>query len=174
MGSRRPLNADPLKAVRVRTFVETIEIATDPKRVWRALCIPAEVVCWDTGVVEPIDAPPDYPRAGQHVRWRYRFGPLRLILHDRPTRVEPGSVLRSSIRLGPFAFDETYTLRDEGSSTTQLTAELSLTSPVPIIGPLLERIVGQPLARSTVRTSLASIKRHCEQASSSAGVASRG
>ena len=148
---------------RVQMFAEAIEIAADRERVWRALTIPAEVVCWDTGVVEPLDAPPDYPRAGQHVRWRYRLGPLPLVLHDRPTRVEPASVLRSSIRLGLFDFDETYTLRDQGPSATQLTAELSVASIVPILGPLLERIVGRPLARSTVRRSLAAIKQHCER-----------
>ncbi len=145
-------------------FAETVEIDADPERVWRALSIPAEVVCWDTGIVEPLDAPPDYPRAGQHVRWRYRFGPLSLTLHDRPTRVEPPLLLRSSIRLGPFDFDETYTLRAEGESATQLTAELSLSSEVRFVGPLLARILGQPLARSTVRSSLAAIKRHCETA----------
>ncbi len=146
----------------MRIFAETIEIAADTQRVWRALSIPAEVICWDSGVVTPLDAPPDYPRAGQHVRWRYRLGPLPLILHDCPTRVEPGSVLRSSIRLGPFDFDEIYTLRGTGPSATQLRAELSVVSSLPILGPLLERIVGQPLARSTVHSSLAAIKRHCE------------
>jgi hypothetical protein len=146
----------------LRTFAETIEIGADPERVWRALCIPAEVVCWDTGVIEPLDAPPDYPRPGQYVRWRYRLGPLPLILHDRPSQVEPASVLRSSIRLGPFDFDETYTLRGHGTSATRLTAELSVASTFPILGSLLERIVGQPLARSTVRSSLTAIKRHCE------------
>jgi len=40
---------------------------------------------------------------------------------------------------------------------------LSLASTVPILGSLLERIVGQSLARSTVRSSLAAIKRHCER-----------
>ena len=146
----------------MRSFEETVEIAADRERVWRALSIPAEVVCWDTGVVAPLDAPPDYPRAGQHVRWRYRLGPLRLTLHDRPTRVEPASVLRSSIRLGPFDFDETYTLRESGASLTQLTAELSISSVFPVLGPILERTLGEPLARSTVRTSLAAIQRHCE------------
>lgn len=150
----------------MRTFRESIEIAAGPERVWRALCTPAEVVCWDSGVVEPLDAPSDYPRAGQHVRWRYRFGPVPLILHDHPTLVDPPSVLRSSIRLGPFDFDETYTLRGNGAAATQLTAELSLASSVPILGSLLERILGQPLARSTVRKSLAAIKQHCEHSES--------
>jgi hypothetical protein len=146
----------------VRRFEESIEIAASRQRVWRALSIPTEVVCWDTGIVEPIDAPPDYPRAGQHVRWRYRLGPLPLLLHDRPTLVEPASVLRSSIRLGPFDFDETYTLRDKSPSATQLTVELEVACTVRVVGSLLERIVGQPLARSTVRRSLAAIKEHCE------------
>lgn len=152
----------------MRNFVQTIEIAVGPDRVWRALTNPAEVVCWDTGVVEPLDAPRDYPRVGQHVRWRYRLGPLPLVLHDRPTRVEPVSLLRSSIRLGPFDFDETYTLRSTGTSTTELTADLSVSGAVPIVGSLLERVLGEPLARSTVRTSLAAIKRHCESSFKSA------
>jgi hypothetical protein len=145
------------------TFAETIDIAADRERVWQALSIPAEVVCWDTGIVEPLDAPPDYPRAGQHVRWRYCLGPVRLMLHDRPIQVEPASVLRSSIQLGPFDFDEIYTLRDKGASGAHLTAELSVASTVPLLGFLLEKLVGQPLARATVRRSLAAIKRHCER-----------
>jgi hypothetical protein len=153
----------------LQTFVESIEIDAQRERVWRALCVPAEVVCWDTGIVEPLDAPPDYPRPGQYVRWRYRLGPLPLILHDRPTEVEPASILRSSIRLGPFDFDETYTLRDQGTGATRLTAELSVTSAVPGFGRLLERVVGRPLARSTVRASLAAIKHHCERGPSDRG-----
>jgi len=147
----------------LQTFEETIEIGADPQRVWRALTLPAEVVCWDTGVVAPLDAPADYPRVGQHVRWRYRFGPLRLTLHDRPSEVEPDSVLRSLIRLGPFDFDETYTLRGSATSTTQLTAAMSVVCRIPVLAPLLERLVGRSLARSTVRSSLAAIKLHCER-----------
>jgi hypothetical protein len=147
----------------VLTLRETIGIAASADRVWRALTVPAEVVRWDTGIIAPLDAPADYPRPGQHVRWRYRFGPLPLILHDRPTRVEVGSVLGSSIRLGPFDFDETYTLvAAPHHSETMLTADLSVASHVPVAGGLLARLVGLPLGRATVRTSLAAIKRHCE------------
>ena len=145
------------------TFSETVNIKADPARVWRALTTPSEVVCWDTGVIEPLDAPDDYPAPGQHVRWRYRFGPIPLTLHDHPSEVETCSRLRSSIQLGPFDFDEIYTLTRWESSGTRLEAELSLSSPTPILGPLLERLVGQPLARSTVRTSLGAIRSHCEE-----------
>ncbi len=129
----------------MKQFSESIEIAVHPQRVWQALTNPKEVVCWDLGGIEALDAPADYPSAGQHVRWRYRLGPLPLVLHDRPTRVEIESILASSIRLGPFDFEETYQLRRTA-----------------LLGPLIERIAGQPLARATVRTSLAAIKRHCE------------
>ena len=80
-------------------FSETVRIATSVERVWRALTAPAEVVQWDSGVIEPIDAPADYPQPGQHVRWRYRYGPIPLILEDRPSEVVPNSILRSSITL---------------------------------------------------------------------------
>ncbi len=147
----------------MKHFSETLEIAADPMRVWQALTNPKEVVCWDTGILEALDAPSDYPSAGQHVRWRYRFGPLFLTLHDRPSLVEKASTLASSIQLGPFDFEETYTLHEITASSTALTAELSLVCRIPIFGLLIESVVGQPLARATVRTSLAAIKRHCEE-----------
>jgi len=143
-------------------FTETVQIAASVERVWRALTAPAEVVQWDSGIIEPIDAPPDYPQPGQHVRWRYRLGPVPLILHDRPTEVLRDSTLRSSIDLGPFSFDETYQLQSSESSTTLLSARLVLSSSLPVLGSLLERVVGAPFARATVRTSLDAIRLHCE------------
>lgn len=163
------MRAQPREGVDVRQngcrlieFTETVEIATSVERVWRALTVPAEVVQWDTGIIEPIDAPSDYPQPGQHVRWRYRLGPLPLILDDRPTEVLDNSTLRSSIELGPFSFDETYRLSSPEPSSTLLSARLTLTSNLPVVGVLLERVAGAPLARATVRTSLQAIKRHCE------------
>jgi hypothetical protein len=117
---------------------------------------------WDTGIVAPIDAPADYPRPGQHVRWRYRLGPLPMILHDRPTEVVAEKTLRASIQLGPYAFDEIYTLTAETAARTALSASLSLSSNLPLVGPWLERWPGASLARATVRQSLAAIKAHCE------------
>jgi hypothetical protein len=142
---------------------DTIDIAAGRERIWRALCLPAEVIRWDTGVIAPLDAPTDYPRPGQHVRWRYRLGSLPLLLHDRPIQVEHAELLRSAIRLGPFDFDETYTLQERDASTTRLTAALSVSSHVPLLGGLLERILGWPLARATVHESLLALKQHCER-----------
>lgn len=146
----------------MHSFVDEIDIEAPSERVWRAITRPSEVVIWDGGIVEPLDAPPDYPRAGQHVRWRYRLGPLPMTLHDRPIQVEEGSVLRSFIHLGPFDLEETYTIHAEEIATTRLRVALSLSSAVPLLGIFFERVIGPSLARSTVRGSLADLKRHCE------------
>lgn len=142
------------------SFTISVDIAATPARVWRALCVPEEVIAWDTGIEEALDAPPDYPQPGQHVRWRYSNGPFRL-LHDRPQEVIPERMLRSLISNGPMRIDETYkleVLRDG----TRLEATVLLRVPWPIAGPLAERVVFGPATQKTVAASLAAIKRHCE------------
>jgi uncharacterized protein YndB with AHSA1/START domain len=142
------------------SFSVSIDIAAPPSRVWRALCDPAEVVRWDTGVIEAIDAPADYPRPGQHVRWRYSNGPFRT-LHDRPREVVPDRTLRSLIRVGPTQMDETYTLGGTDSGT-RLTATMLVRVPWPVVGVLAERAVFGPATRKAVTASLQAIKLHCE------------
>ena len=144
----------------MRAFSVTVDIAATTARVWRALCDPAEVPRWDTGVSGALDAPPDYPRPGQHVRWRYTNGPFRL-LHDRPQEVVPERTLRALLAVGPMRFDETYTLEPRDSGC-RLTAHMRVWVPAPVIGPLLERAYVAPAARATVAASLEAIKRHCE------------
>jgi uncharacterized protein YndB with AHSA1/START domain len=141
-------------------FAISTGIAAPPARVWRALCDPAEVVQWDTGVVEALDAPPDYPQPGQHVRWRYRNGPVR-ILHDRPQEVVPERTLRSRISLGPVWFDETYAL-EPAADGCRLTATMRVRAPLPPLGLLIERLYAGPQARRAVDASLRALKRHCE------------
>jgi len=144
----------------VREFSLSVEIAAPPARVWRALCDPAEVVVWDTGIERALDAPTDYPRAGQYVRWRYNNGPFRL-LHDRPQEVVPERTLRSLLAVGPLRFDEAYTL-DAKDAGCRLTAAMRLWMPIPVLGPLIERLYGERASRTTVGASLRAIKLLCE------------
>ena len=142
------------------SFSVTVDIDAPPARVWRALCDPAEVVQWDAGVEEALDAPSDYPRPGQHVRWRYSTGPFR-VLHDRPQQVEPGRTLRSLISLGPLRLDETYTL-DQRDGGCRLDAALDVRVAVPLLGLAIERLYFGAQSRRTVGLSLQALKRHCE------------
>jgi uncharacterized protein YndB with AHSA1/START domain len=142
-------------------FSVSVQIGAPAGRVWRALCDPAEVVQWDTGVIEAIDAPADYPQPGQHVRWRYANGPYRT-LHDRPQEVVAERTLRSLISVGPTEMDETYTLEPIDGGT-RLTARMLVRVTWPIVGIVAERAVFGPAARRAVTASLAAIKVHCER-----------
>lgn len=144
----------------VYPFSVSIDIAASPARVWCALCAPAEVVQWDTGVLAALDAPPDYPQPGQHVRWQYKDGPFR-VLHDRPHTVVREHTLRSLLRLGPFYFDETYTLSAHASGC-RLTAAMEVRVPLGVLGRIVERLYLGPRTQATVSASLDAIKRHCE------------
>ncbi|MEX0785067.1 MAG: SRPBCC family protein [Dehalococcoidia bacterium] len=138
-----------------------IEIAAPPSRVWRALCDPAEVIQWDSGVEEALDAPADYPRPGQHVRWRYSNGPFRT-LHDRPQEVVVERKLSSDLAVGPFKFHETYTLEDT-SPGCRLSAAMNVWAVLPLAGSLVERLYLGAQTRRAVEASLRAIKRHCEE-----------
>lgn len=142
------------------SFNLTVDIRASSARVWHALCDPSEVVQWDTGVEGALDAPPDYPQPGQHVRWRYSVGPFR-VLHDRPQDVAPERRLRSLISIGPFHFDETYTL-DRRDGACRLTAAMEVAAPLPPVGWLVERLYLGPRTRAAVSASLDAIKKHCE------------
>ena len=136
------------------------QVAATPTRVWRALVEPREVVEWDGGVTEALDAPSDYPRPGQHVRWRFPHGLFR-VLHDRPREVVPERILRSSLALGPFRFEETYTLTPRAGGC-ELSAELAIHTALRLVGGLVDRLYIGPRMRAAVTASLRNLKRHCE------------
>lgn len=142
------------------------DIDAPPARVWRALCDPAEVAQWDTGVSAALDAPPDYPQPGQHVRWRCRGGVFRT-LHDRPLQVITAHTLRAHLRLGPFHFYETYTLEPR-TGGCRLHVELQIRAGLPLISSFVERHYIGPRTAAAVAASLRAIKRHCEAPAASA------
>ncbi len=150
------------------SFAVSVQVAARPARLWRALCDPTEVVQWDTGVEAALDAPPDYPQPGQHVRWRYSDGPFR-ILHDRPQEVLPERKLRSLLSVGPFRFDEAYVLEPAGDGC-RLSASMEVQAPLPPLGWAIEHLYLGPRTRRTVEGSLRAIKRHCEPQPRSAGL----
>lgn len=131
-------------------------------RVWRALCNPDEVVRWDVAVVEALDAPADYPRPGQHVRWRCRTRLWR-ILHDRPREVIEGEKLRSLLALGFSRLDETYMLTAPAAGC-RLDLDLELKVALPLLGGVIERLYAGADTRRGFEASLAGLKRHCEAA----------
>ncbi len=138
-----------------------VDIGCPVARVWRALCDPAEVVRWDSGVSAAIDAPPDYPALGQHVRWQMRSGLFR-VLHDRILDVVPESTLRSALSLGPWRWDERYTLT-EIADGCRLRAEVDCWAALPVGAGLLGRAYLAGSTRRSLESSMYQLKRWCEE-----------
>ncbi|HLF79428.1 MAG TPA: SRPBCC family protein [Dehalococcoidia bacterium] len=141
-------------------FDLSVDIVAAVSRVWHALCDPGEVVQWDSGVTEALDAPPDYPMPDQHVRWTYRSGLWR-VLHDRPQEVVAERRLRSILNLGPYVMDETYELA-ETTDGCRLELVVLLRVRVPVIGGLVEGVWAGPETKRGFAESLAGLKRWCE------------
>ena len=141
-----------------------VEISASRSRVWRALSQPSQVTVWDTGIIEVKDAPADYPQPGQHVQWQYQLGPIAMTLHDFPLQAVENELLQTRIKLGILRYLETYTLvRDDDRNMTQLTAEMFVGNALPLFGRVFDHLIGIPVARSTVKTSLWAIKTFCEK-----------
>lgn len=144
----------------------SIEISAPISRVWQALTLPAEVAVWDTGIIQALNAKPDYPQPGQHVQWQYRLGPIPLTLHDHPQKVVKNQLLRTQIKLGFLRYLETYTLtHDQVRGITILNAELFVGNSLPLVAGIFDRLLGIPMSRSTVQISLKAIKTFCEKES---------
>jgi len=135
----------------------TTEIAAPLARVWRALTVPHEVSAWDG--VAPLDVPVGYPQVGQHARWRSRFGPLRLTLHDRIEAVEEGRRLAASIDVGFVHVAEEYRLSPGPGGGTTLVTDDDARSRVPGLTWLALR-----LTQANVAASMARLRSFCEGA----------
>jgi hypothetical protein len=147
------------------TIAMSTVIRGDRARVWRALTDPAEVVGWDETLIAPIVVTPDYPKPGQHVRWRSQLNGLPVILHDRPIEVSVGERLRSNIAHGLFRFDETYSLADDPveAGRTRLMLKIVASNEIPVVGGALDRFAVRQYATELASSALRAIRAWCER-----------
>lgn len=146
------------------TIERSVDIAAGRDRIWRALTDPASVAVWDTGIVSAVDAPGDYPRPGQIVRWRYRLLGMPCTLIDRPQEVVPLERLRTLIALLFLRLDETYTLTSTGDAALcRLGVVLHVGNALPVLRRTFDRSIGQGLAEQTIAASLTAIRDFCEK-----------
>ncbi|MCZ6784412.1 MAG: SRPBCC domain-containing protein [Proteobacteria bacterium] len=142
-------------------------ISAARERVWRALTDPEERVCWDARLLASIDAPADYPFAGQHVRWRYRMGGIQMVLHDRPQTVVPPERLQSALAVGTLHMDQTLTLVAEkgngkgASPRTRLSMSVIAANSVPILGSVIDRFSVRELATDYIDETLRALEKWC-------------
>lgn len=139
-------------------------VGADRDRVWRALTVPEELLCWDEQLVALLDPVDGYPLAGQQVRWHYRIGTIAVVLRNSPLEVVPRERLRSATAMGLFRFDETFTLGHEigDPERTRLQLKLVAANSLPVVGGLLDRFAVRRLAVELVDRKLRSIQKWCE------------
>jgi uncharacterized protein YndB with AHSA1/START domain len=138
-------------------------IQSPPKRVWRALTVPEEVIRWDERIVSLREPAPDYPSEGRAACWRYRLGALAVDLHDRPLEVVPPQRLRTAVALGLFRFEETWTLdASSDSARTRLALRIVSSNSVPLVGGLLDRFAVRSMASERVDAKLRAVRAWCE------------
>ncbi len=146
-----------------RAVVVSVDIDAPPARVWRALTAAEEVVEW-VGVT-PLDVAADYPRVGQHARWRASFAGVPTTLHDRIVTVAEPHRFGARIDVGPCRIDEEYRLEalDDGRRT-RVVSHNAVRGRLPGLGPLAAWAV-----RRDVTAAMASLARYCATSTGSPG-----
>ena len=148
----------------ITTVMSTV-IDARRDRVWSALTTPKELIRWDDAVVSLVAPISDYPRVGETVRWRYLLGTIPVVLRDQPLEVEPCERLRTSMTLGLFRFDRTFTLTAERGEPdrTRITLKLVSSNSVPMVGGQLDRFAVRRMAAKFIDAKLRSLQKWCEQ-----------
>jgi hypothetical protein len=70
--------------------------------------------------------------------------------------------LRSAVRLGSFAYEETYTLADRDPDATRLSLRITSPNTLPVFGGELDRFDVRRLSAESVDATLERIQRWCE------------
>lgn len=139
-------------------------ITAERERIWRALTTPSELIRWDDQLVALLDPVSDYPRLGQHVRWRCRIGSVPIVVHQTIREVQPGERLQSAISRGVFSFDETYTLADEVEmpDRTRLSLRVVASNSTPVVGGIMDRFAIRRLSAELIDSRLRAVQKWCE------------
>jgi uncharacterized protein YndB with AHSA1/START domain len=130
-------------------------------RVWRALVSPGELIRWDARRISLEEPAPDYPTPGHPAHWRCALGSVTVPHLEDPLEVIPTERLRSSVRLGSFEFEETYTLTDETPEGTRLSLRLAAKNTVPLMGGELDRFDVRRLSVERVDETLELLQAWC-------------
>jgi len=152
------------------TLAMSTRVGTERHVVWKALTDPSQVPRWRPGHLCALDPVEGYPRPGVRMRWRVKLHELPVTLEDVPLDVVPEARLRSTLALGLFRFEETFTLQETGAfRQTRLGLRISAASEMPVVGGALDRFAVRRFATDLASSYLQAIRDWCE-----CGVATKG
>jgi len=134
-----------------------------PADVWRAITEPAELIRWDTAALALIEPGEDWPALGQALVWRYQLGSVPLRLKDTPVEIVPEKRLRSSVSLGSFRFEQSWSLADD-EGRTRVGLSIAARNALPMMGGELDRFDVRRLAAEYVDGKLRGLRGWLNQA----------
>ena len=149
----------------VITTALTAVVDAGTKGVWRAITDPAELIRWDASALALIEPGEDWPVLGQALVWRYQLGSVPLRLKDTPVEIVPEKRLRSSVSLGSFRFEQSWSLADDGGRT-RVGLSIAARSALPMMGGELDRFDVRRLAAEYVDGKLRGLRGRFSQGSS--------
>jgi len=150
----------------ITTALSAVIGATRAK-VWHAIIDPKQVIRWDEPMRALLEPAKAYPHVGQHVRWRYHLGAIPVVYHERTIEVIPEQRLRSTIAMGLFRFQQTWSLVDESGDPqrTWLGLRLTAANAIPVVSGLVDRFAVRRLSAEYVDTKLHALREWCERQS---------
>lgn len=134
-------------------------------RVWNAIIDPTQVIRWDEPMLALLEPAKGYPREGQHVRWRYHLGAISVVYHERTVEVVPERRLHSTVAMGLFHFQQTWSLVDESGDPrrTRLGLRLTAANAIPVVSGLIDRFGVRRLSAEYVDAKLHALQEWCEK-----------
>ena len=147
------------------TLAFAAKVAVGPRRVWRALTDPTLVARWrpDFVAFQP-PAPASLGEPGCLARFRCRLRGFPVVGELRVLRARQGAALQTHVRLGLFAFDESFSLRREpGTGTTRIGLVLSLGNQAALVSGSLDRFAVRRLASELAEQTLSALGAVCEE-----------
>ncbi len=147
----------------ITTALSAVIVAARAK-VWHAIVDPRQVIRWDEPKLALLEPAHASPHVGQHVRWRYHLGAIPVVYHERTVEVVPEQRLRSTIAMGLFRFQQTWSLVDENGDPqrTRLGLRLTAANAIPVVSGLVDRFSVRRLSAEYIDTKLHALQEWCE------------
>lgn len=146
------------------TLAMSTLVAASPARVWSCLTHPDQIRRWRPGALAMLDPAPAEPAPGRVLRLRCRITGVPVVLEERALEVAREERLHSSLRVGLFHCEETFTLAPAGAGArrTRVGLRLVTSSEAPLVGEGLDRFEVRRFAAELASGSLAALRRCCE------------
>jgi hypothetical protein len=147
------------------TLTFSAKAAARPRVVWRALTDPALIARWRPGFAGWIGAAPGAIAGPTTLRFRSLLRDVPIVAMQRVLELQRGVRVKSRMRYGLFAFDESFSLRREDGvpGATRVGLALSLANQVALVSGVLDRFTARRIASEIAEQTLTALCATCAE-----------